>query len=106
MFTFIVITIITLFCVAIISLIAVGLCIGIANLMIYFIPTLDLANTLLPSAVLTTVLIVMIFNMLKIFMNMGFRNIYEPSDYDDEDEQYDDPTPPILTKNPVKKNWH
>ena len=48
----------------------------------------------------------MIFNMLKMFMNMGLRKIYEPSDYDDEDEQYDDPTPPILTKNPVKKNWH
>ena len=34
----------------IVALIAVGLCIGIANLMIYFVPTIELADALVPAA--------------------------------------------------------
>src|SRR5450759_1847921 len=49
----------------IIALIAVGLCIGMANLMIYFIPTIELADALVPAAILTTVLIVIFGEMIK-----------------------------------------
>jgi hypothetical protein len=49
----------------IIALIAVGLCIGMANLMIYFIPTIELADALVPAAILATVLIVIFGGMIK-----------------------------------------
>ncbi|MEI7997498.1 MAG: hypothetical protein WCH01_21635, partial [Methylococcaceae bacterium] len=49
----------------IIVLIAVGLCIGIAHLMIYFIPTIELVNALVPAAILATVLIVILGGMIK-----------------------------------------
>ena len=49
----------------IIVLIAVGLCIGIAHLMIYFMPTIELVNALVPAAILTTVLIVVFGEMIK-----------------------------------------
>ena len=49
----------------IIALIAVGLCLGIAHLMIYFMPTIELVNALVPAAILTTVLIVVFGEMIK-----------------------------------------
>ncbi|HEY5140114.1 MAG TPA: hypothetical protein VIJ25_12480, partial [Methylococcales bacterium] len=41
------------------------LCLGIAHLMIYFMPTIELVNSLIPAAILTTVLIVVFGEMIK-----------------------------------------
>ncbi len=58
----------------IVALIAVGLCIGMANLMIYFIPTIELANALVPAAILVTVLIVVFGGMIKVGLGMPGQN--------------------------------
>ena len=58
----------------IITLIAVGLCIGIAHLMIYFIPTIELVNALVPAAILTTVLIVIFGEMIKSWVGNAWQN--------------------------------
>jgi uncharacterized membrane protein YqjE len=83
----------------IIVLIAVGLCIGIAYLMIYFIPTLDLTNTLVPASILTTVLIVIIGNVFKSWVAENARNarilLSDDDDYEDND---DEPEPPPVTR--------
>ena len=51
----------------IIALIAVGLCLGIVHLMIYFMPSIELVNALVPAAILTTVLIVVFGEMLRAY---------------------------------------
>jgi hypothetical protein len=88
------------------ALSVVGLCIGIAYLMIYFIPTISLVNTLVPAAILATVLIIMIGSAFKALVIQGIKNTIMPSDYDDE--EYDDepePPPVINIKSySVKKN--
>jgi uncharacterized membrane protein YqjE len=82
----------------IIVLIAVGLCIGIAYLMIYFIPTLELTNVLVPAAILTTVLIVIIGNVFKFWVAENAKNarilLSDDDDYEDDD---DEPEPPPVT---------
>ena len=49
----------------IIALIGVGLCIGIANMMIFFIPTITLVTVLVPSAILATVIMIIFGGMIK-----------------------------------------
>ncbi len=49
----------------IIALIAVGLCIGIANMMIFFIPTITLVTVLVPSAILASVIMIIFGGMIK-----------------------------------------
>ena len=49
----------------IIALIAVGLCIGIANMMIFFIPTITLVTVLVPSAILAAVIMIIFGGMIK-----------------------------------------
>ena len=82
----------------IIVLIAVGLCIGIAYLMIYFIPTLELNNALVPASILTTVLIVIIGNVFKSWVAEYAKNarilLSDDDDYEDDD---DEPEPPPVT---------
>ena len=82
----------------IIVLIAVGLCIGIAYLMIYFIPTLELTNALAPASILTTVLIVIIGNVFKFWATENAKNarilLSDDDDYEDDD---DEPEPPPVT---------
>ena len=82
----------------IIVLIAVGLCIGIAYLMIYFIPTLELTNVLVPASILTTVLIVIIGNVFKSWVTEKAKNarilLSDDDDYEDDD---DEPEPPPVT---------
>lgn len=82
----------------IIVLIAVGLCIGIAYLMIYFIPTLELTNVLVPASILTTVLIVIIGNVFKFWATENAKNarilLSDDDDYEDDD---DEPEPPPVT---------
>jgi len=82
----------------IIVLIAVGLCIGIAYLMIYFIPTIELVNALVPASILTTVLIVIIGNVFKFWVTENAKNarilLSDDDDYEDDD---DEPEPPPVT---------
>jgi len=46
--------------------VVVGLFVCVVNLIMYFIPTVDIADTLLPAAILTTVPIIMAGNVLKV----------------------------------------
>src|SRR5450631_3214490 len=84
----------------IIVLIAVGLCIGIAYLMIYFIPTIELVNALVPASILTTVLIVIIGNVFKFWVTENAKNarilLSDDDDYEDDDDD-DEPEPPPVT---------
>jgi hypothetical protein len=87
----------------IIALIAVGLCIGIAHLMIYFIPTIELVNALVPAAILTTVLIVVFGEMIKSWVGNAWaesQSILSDYSYEDEDdeEEDDEPEPPPVTR--------
>ena len=96
----------------IIALIAVGLCIGMANLMIYFIPTIELVDALAPAAILTTVLIVVFGGMIKTGIGNAWAEstsmlsgYYEDEDDEDEDEDEDDePEPPPVTR--IHPNRH
>ena len=82
----------------IIALIAVGLCIGMANLMIYFIPTIELADVLVPAAILATVLIVIFGGMIKIGIgNAWAKSTSMLSDYYEDDDD-DEPEPPPVTR--------
>jgi len=88
----------------IIALIAVGLCIGIAHLMIYFMPTIELVNALVPAAILTTVLIVVFGEMIKSWVGNAWAEsqsilsdyYHEDEDYDEEED--DEPEPPPVTR--------
>ena len=88
----------------IIALIAVGLCLGIAHLMIYFIPTIELVNALVPAAILTTVLIVVFGEMIKSWVgnawaeSQAILSDYSYEDEDDDEEEEDEPEPPPVTR--------
>jgi hypothetical protein len=84
----------------IIALIAVGMCIGMAHLMIYFMPTIELADALVPSAILATVLIVIFGGMIKSWVGNAWAESQSIlSDYSYEDEYDDDePEPPPVTR--------
>jgi uncharacterized membrane protein YqjE len=87
----------------IIVLIAVGLCIGIAYLMIYFIPILELTNALVPASILTTVLIVIIGNVFKSWVAEYAKNARillsdDDDHYEDDEEEDDEPEPPPVTR--------
>jgi hypothetical protein len=94
-----VVLIIVLFILSIAVLVEVGLCIGIANLMIYFIPTLDLATTLVPAAILATTLIIILGSVIKLWVTesikIGLPGYYEA---DEDDEEDDEPEPPTVSK--------
>ena len=90
----------------IIALIAIGLCLGIAHLMIYFMPTIELINTLVPAAILTTVLIVVFGEMIKSWVGNAWaesQSILSDYYYEDEDED-DEPEPPPLTRSHPNRN--
>ena len=88
----------------IIALIAVGLCLGIAHLMIYFIPTIELVNALVPAAILATVLIVIFGEIIKSWVgNAWAESQSDLSDYyyedeDEDDDEDDEPEPPPVTR--------
>ena len=92
----------------IIALIAVGLCLGIAHLMIYFIPTIELVNALVPAAILTTVLIVVFGEMIKSWVGNAWaesQSILSDYSYEDDDEEEDDePEPPPVTRSHPNRN--
>jgi len=66
--------------------------------MIYFIPTLELNNALVPASILTTVLIVIIGNVFKSWVAEYAKNarilLSDDDDYEDDD---DEPEPPPVT---------
>ena len=86
----------------IIALIAVGLCLGIAHLMIYFMPTIELVNALVPAAILTTVLIVVFGEMIKSWVGNAWaesQSILSDYSYEDgDDDEDDEPQPPPVTR--------
>jgi hypothetical protein len=88
----------------IIALIAVGLCLGIAHLMIYFMPTIELVNALVPAAILTTVLIVVFGEMIKSWVgnawaeSQSILSDYYYEDENDDEEEDDEPEPPPVTR--------
>jgi hypothetical protein len=100
----------------IIALIAVGLCLGIAHLMIYFMPTIGLVNALVPAAILTTVLIVVFGEMIKSWVgnawaeSQSILSDYSYEDEDDDEEDDDEPEPPPVTtirsyRNKRNRRW-
>ncbi len=93
-----------LLAVFIIALITVGLCIGMANLMIYLIPSIELVNALVPSAILTTVFIIIFGAIIKNWVGNAWKESQSIlSDYfEDED---DEPEPPhIIRTHPNRKS--
>ena len=86
----------------IIALIAVGLCLGVAHLMIYFMPTIELVNALVPAAILTTVLIVVFGEMIKSWVGNAWaesQSILSDYSYEDgDDDEDDEPQPPPVTR--------
>ncbi len=92
----------------IIALIAVGLCLGIVHLMIYFMPSIELVNALVPAAILTTVLIVVFGEMIKNWGNAWAESQSILSDYyyedEDDDEEDDEPEPPPVTRSHPNRN--
>lgn len=107
MLIILVVIIVVLLLLLISALIVVGLCIGIAYLMIYFIPTISLANALVPAAILAAVLIIMVGSTFKAWVTQGIKNTLMPlSDYDEEYDDEPEPPPVINMKSyHVKKNW-
>ena len=77
---------------------------GIAHLMIYFIPTIELVNALVPAAILTTVLIVIFGGMIKGWVgnawaeSQSILSDYSYEDGDDDDDEDDEPQPPPVTR--------
>jgi hypothetical protein len=85
--------VVILLCFFIVALISVGLCLGIAHLIIYLSPSLDLVSVLVPAAILT-VLVMIIYYKIAMFI-FTFPSFSPPPDdeeeYDDDDE-YHEPT--------------
>ena len=70
--------------------------------MIYFMPTIELVNTLVPAAILTTVLIVVFGEMIKSWVRNAWAESQSIlSDYyyeDEDDDEEDEPEPPPVTR--------
>jgi small-conductance mechanosensitive channel len=104
---FIVLIIVALIALSIIGLMAVGLCLGMAYLMAYFVPALDLTATVVPAAILATTVIIMFASVFKSWFSAGINDAFLPTLYDDDEEEDYEPEPPIVTKArsyPTKKN--
>ena len=79
--------------------------------MIYFMPTIELVNALVPAAILTTVLIVVFGEMIKSWVGNAWAESQSIlSDYsysyedEDDDEEYDEPEPPPVTRSHPNRN--
>jgi hypothetical protein len=97
---FIVLIVVALLALSVIALMAMGLCLGIAYLMVYFVPSLDLPVTLVPAAILATTVILSLASVFKAWFTAGIRNTH-PSLYgydDDEDEEEYEPEQPVVAK--------
>lgn len=74
--------------------------------MIYFMPTIELVNALIPAAILTTVLIVVFGGMIKSCVGNAWAESQAIlSDYSYEDDEEDDePEPPPVTRSHPHRN--
>ena len=93
----------------IIALISVGVCFGMANLMVFFIPTIQLVDALIPAAILATVVVIRLGGLIKNFMGSAWEEsrslLYDYDyDYEEEDEDEDDEPPPPVIRIPIKRN--
>ena len=68
--------------------IVVGLFVGVVYLIMYFMPIVDIADTLLPAAILTTVPIIMVSNVFKelISETLNKSDLYYDYDSDSSDD--------------------
>ncbi len=64
--------------------IIVGLFVGVIYLIMYFLPAIDLADTLIPAAILTMVPIIMMGNIFKQLIN---DSLYDSNEYLLDDEE-------------------
>ena len=72
--------------------------------MIYFIPTIELVNVLVPAAILATVFIIMFGGIIKnLVRNSWAESESILSDYYEDDEE-DEPEPPPITRIHQKRN--
>ncbi len=110
---FLVLLVIALLALSIVILLALGLCLGTAHLMVYFVPAIDLAGALVPAAILATTVIIMFASVFSAWFSAGIKDALRPpygydDDDGDEDEEEDEYEPePPLTKfrsYPIKKN--
>ncbi len=76
----------------VLALISVGLCLGIAHLIIYFSPTLDLVSVLVPAAILT---ILVWYTYIRMFSFFAALPTHEDDDDDDDEDDYHEP---IITR--------
>ncbi len=86
-----------LFFLSIIALTAVGLCIGVAQLMVYFMPDIGLANALTPSAILASLLMFTLTGALKLWAKSYMM-------FPEEVETDDEPEPPAVTSLTAYRN--
>ncbi len=108
---FIVLIIVALIALSVIALMAVGLCIGMAYLVVYFVPALDLTAAVVPAAILSTTVIIMFASVFKTWFAAGINDAFHSTlyDYDDDKEGDYEPEPPVVTKTRpyrAKKNRH
>jgi len=97
---------VVLFILSVAVLIGVGLCIGMANLMIYFVPALDLATTLVPAAILATIPLIALGGLFKLWVTEGIKRRLPAYEEDEDDDEYDEPEPPTETKHrPIKYRY-
>jgi len=82
--------VVILLCFFIVALISVGLCLGIAHLIIYLSPSLDLVSVLVPAAILTVLVLTVYIRIFSFIAAL-------PTDDEGEDDE-DDYHEPIITR--------
>ncbi len=109
---FLVLLVIALLALSIVILLALGLCLGTAHLMVYFVPALDLAGALVPAAILATTVIIMFASVFSAWFSAGIKDAlrppygYDDDDGDEDEEEEYEPEPPLtrFRSYPIKKN--
>ena len=109
---FLVLLFIALLTLSIVMLLALGLCLGTAHLMVYFVPAIDLVGALVPAAILATTVIIMFASVFSAWFSAGINDAlrppygYDDDDGDEDEEEEYEPEPPLtrFRSYPIKKN--
>lgn len=103
-FKILVFIVVFLLVISIAILITVGLCVSIAYTMVYFMPSLQLVNTLLPATILTAFFMFIVISIFKAIPVINSTYKENNNNYNDDDELE---PPVIIKKKPYsgKKNW-
>ncbi len=109
---FLVLLFIALLTLSIVMLLALGLCLGTAHLMVYFVPAIDLVGALVPAAILATTVIIMFASVFSAWFSAGIKDAlrppygYDDDDGDEDEEEEYEPEPPLtrFRSYPIKKN--